>query len=133
MPKMNSSLETVDLWLDDMRPAPVGWLHVKTVEEAKPILASGKVRKLSLDHDLGACRDCLKGRSPEQWLDESDYQSMPNCDHFGTGYTLVCWMEETGNWPAELPTLHTANPVGRSKMYAAIHRERERNGRWARP
>lgn len=123
--------KVVDLWLDDMRPAPAGWLHAKTVDEAKQVLVLGIVRNLSLDHDLGACRDCLKGRSPEQWLEETKYQSMPNCDHFGTGYTLVCWMEETGHWSKNVPKLHTANPVGRGKMAAAILREQERNGRWA--
>lgn len=112
----------MNLWLDDMRPAPVGWHHVKTVEEAKKALLSGTVQKASLDHDLGACADCMGGKTPEQWLEETNYQSMPHCDHFGSGYTLVCWMEETGNWPKEKPTVHSANPAGRSKMLAAIER-----------
>jgi hypothetical protein len=111
----------LNLWLDDMRPAPEGWVHVKTADEAKQYLASGIVQKASLDHDLGVCKDCYSG-SPEQWLDEHSYQSMPHCDHFGTGYTLVCWMEETGHWPAEKPTVHSANPAGRAKMRAAIDR-----------
>ena len=113
----------VDLWLDDMRPAPIGWIWVKTVEEAKPYLLDIGVRMASLDHDLGACSDCLKGRSPEQWLEETNYTAMPHCDHFGTGYQLVCWMEETGNWPQQKPTVHSRNPAGRFKMQQAIERE----------
>jgi hypothetical protein len=37
--------------------------------------------------------------TPDEWLEKQDYASMPNCSHFGTGYDLVCWMEETGHWP----------------------------------
>lgn len=113
---------SISLWLDDVRPAPPGWIHVKTVEEAQNYLVRG-VQRASLDHDLGACADCLGGRSPEQWLEEHAYQQMPNCEHFGTGYTLVCWMEETGNWPVERPTVHSANPSGRARMLQAIGRK----------
>ena len=111
----------IDLYLDDMRPTPIGWIGVKTVEEAKRYLETGKVRRASLDHDLGACDRC-NGRTAEQWLEEHDYKSMPHCEHFGTGYTLVCWMEETGHWPQEKPTVHSANPAGAARMRQAINR-----------
>lgn len=111
------------LWLDDVRPAPHGWLHVRTDAEARSYLERGVVRRASLDHDLGACEACLGGRSVEQWLLESSGQSMPNCEHVGTGYTLVCWMEETGHWPEEKPRVHSANPAGRVKMQLAIDRQ----------
>ena len=112
----------IDLWLDDIRPAPDGGVHVTTVEEAQYILKTGTVNRASLDHDLGACGDCLGGKTVEQWLEETSYRSMPHCEHFGTGYTLVCWMEETGHWPAVKPTVHSANPAGRAKMIQAIER-----------
>lgn len=117
----------VYLWLDDERPAPPGWIHVHTDQEARQYLARGVVKAASLDHDLGACEKCLQGKNPEQWLQDNQYQSMPNCEHFGTGYTLVCWMEETGHWPVEKPMVHSRNPVGRSKMLAAINRHYMRN------
>lgn len=120
------SSEFIDLWLDDVRPAPEGWRHVKTVEEAKAILKQGIVRRASLDHDLGACPICMDGKSTEQWLVDTHYKQMPNCEHFGTGYTLVCWMEETGIWPEEKPTVHSANPPGRARMLQAINHEWER-------
>lgn len=109
----------MNLWLDDIRPAPDGWHHVKTVEEAKELLLSGEVLRASLDHDLGACSEC-GGDDPEAWLERTGYQSMPHCDHVGTGYDLVCWMEETGNWPTYRPAVHSANPAGRARMEAAI-------------
>lgn len=113
------------LWLDDIRPAPPGWIHVKTDVEARAWLLRG-VHAASLDHDLGACETCLEGLTPEAWLEKHEFQSMPNCEHFGTGYTLVCWMEETGNWPTEKPTVHSRNPAGRMKMQAAIDRHYDR-------
>jgi len=111
----------VNLWLDDIRPAPVGWQWAKTVEEAQAMLLSGKVENASLDHDLGACATCLNGRTPEQWLAEHNFEQMPQCEHFGTGYTLVCWMEETGNWPNRKPVVHSRNPAGKAKMEQAIN------------
>jgi NAD+-processing family protein with receiver domain len=112
----------IDLWLDDMRPAPDGWVHVKTVEEAQEYLRGGIVRRASLDHDLGACARCYDG-TLERWLEEHAHQSMPHCEHFGTGYTLVRWMEENDCWPLEKPTVHSANPIGQAKMKAVIERK----------
>lgn len=116
----------MNLWLDDIRPAPAGWLHAKTVDEAKAYLQTGQIIRASLDHDLGACDKC-NGKTAEQWLEEHNYKSMPNCEHFGTGYTLVCWMEETGIWPKEKPTVHSANPAGRARMQMVIDKE------WRKP
>jgi len=113
------------LWLDDVRPAPAGWLHIYTIEDAKGYLEAGIVEEASLDHDLGACESCLNGRTSEQWLNDHDWESMPNCTHFGTGYDLVCWMEATGYWPKSKPIVHSANPVGRAKMQAAINKRFE--------
>ena len=45
---------TSNVWLDDVRPMPKGYdVHVRTAEEAIALLKTGKVRKISLDHDLG--------------------------------------------------------------------------------
>lgn len=84
----------VDMWLDDMRLAPAGWVHVKTVAEAKKLLKEGIVRAASLDHDLG--------------------------DDELSGYDLVCWMEEHNHWPHKVPSVHSMNPVGRKKMMDVI-------------
>ena len=108
------------LWLDDMRPAPDGWQHAKTVGEAQEMLLTGDVTEASLDHDLGACDACMGGRTVNGWLHSTNFTQMPNCDHFGTGYTLVCWMEETGNWPKTKPVVHSRNPAGRARMQQAI-------------
>lgn len=44
----------IRLWLDDLRPAPPGWLHARSVNEAIAIMAGpGQVTEVSLDHGLG--------------------------------------------------------------------------------
>ena len=85
----------MNLWLDDLRPAPPGWLWVKTAQDARQAMLLLEIEHMSLDHDLG----------------EGD-----------TGYTFVCWMEEFNRWPRHKPTVHSANPVGAAKMRAAIER-----------
>lgn len=95
---MASVPSSINLWLDDLRPAPEGWLHVKTVDQAKYFLRRGQVRQMSLDHDLG----------------EEE-----------TGYDLLVWLEREiakDRWQHVRPVIfvHSANPVGRRKMFAAI-------------
>jgi hypothetical protein len=57
------------VFLDDERPAPEGWVRVYWPSEAIALLETGRVIKISLDHDLGD-------------------------DAKGTGYDVVLWVEE---------------------------------------
>jgi hypothetical protein len=41
------------VFLDDMRPTPVGWVRTYTVEETMALLETRQVEYLSLDNDLG--------------------------------------------------------------------------------
>lgn len=91
------------VWLDDVRPAPDGWLHVKTPEEAIELLRSGEVEEISLDHDLGLA-------TPESER---------------TGYDVLVWLEDavaTGAWAHPVPVIrvHSANPVAWQRMEQAI-------------
>ena len=99
------------IWVDDLRPAPIGYRRIKTVNEAIESIknynlmykVSGgkkfyKIEVLDLDHDAG---DCAK--------DGGDYIQILN------------WMEEFGvdNIPIHL---HTMNPVGMENMRAVIRK-----------
>ncbi len=91
------------VWLDDVREAPEGWIHVRTPEEAIDLLRSGEVEELSLDHDLGL--------------------ATPEAER--TGYDVLLWLEEqvaTGIWKNAVPviSIHSANPVGWRRMEQAI-------------
>jgi hypothetical protein len=91
--------EFVDLWVDDVRPAPPGWYWATTFDEAQDVLINFCVREASFDHDLGEDK---------------------------SGYDLVVWLAETDHilgmdfWPERRPTVHSQNPVGRQKMIMAI-------------
>lgn len=88
------------IWLDDERPMPEEGFdyHAKTAWDAIEKLQTGGVEFISLDHDLGP---------PEA----------------GTGYDVAAWLEEQAfncalsrvDWE-----VHSANPVGRKKMEAAL-------------
>lgn len=87
------------LWLDDIRPAPDGWVHARSVRAAVTHLATGQVTEISLDHDLG--------------------------DHAhdgGDGIAVVDWMAEHDVWPPDGLTVHSGNPVGRDQMLATVDR-----------
>lgn len=87
----------IRLWLDDLRPAPAGWVWVKTVAAAQALLRRGEVAEVSLDHDLG--------------------------EETATGYDLATWIEEEafhGRLPRVKWAVHSANPIGRERMEQAL-------------
>jgi len=88
------------LWVDDIRPKPDDFdLHAKTTDAAVELLSSKNITEISLDHDLG---------------DETVV---------GSGYRIAIWIEHAA-YRNQIPrlkwSLHTANPVGKKKMEAAL-------------
>jgi hypothetical protein len=118
------------VYLDDLRNTPPGFnQRVNSVLEAIDLFTSipaDQIEALSLDHDLGHCERCAEDIN---CLGSTLRHCKCHC-HL-TGYDLVCWMEENNYWPKNRPTVHSANPVGRNKMLAAIERayqRKEENG-----
>jgi hypothetical protein len=100
-------------WIDDVRPAPEGYISCKSVNQAKEIIeyterfcvvfpATGEERRviielIDIDHDAG------------------DYAS-----DGGDYIKLLDWLEETGrNYPIHI---HSMNPVGIENMRRIIKR-----------
>lgn len=86
------------LWIDDVRPAPQGYMWIITTKEAiKTILAfRNDIEEISLDHDAG------------------EYVA------YGGDYIKILdKMEEKGINNISIH-LHTANPVGRENMRRII-------------
>jgi len=113
--------DPLSLWLDDLRPAPTGWLWVKSVAEAIAALATGTVEHASLDHDLGhGCEGgCLDDSGDVvRLLCGADCQ----CECHRTGYDLVKWMAEWNVWPTRSIRVHSTNPSGAANMRATIAR-----------
>ena len=96
------------LWIDDVRPAPDGYIWCRSVNEAKyNILRSRrkygncvireKIELIDIDHDAG-----------EYATDGGDY------------IKLLDWLEENGmNYPIRI---HSMNPVGVENMRRIIQR-----------
>lgn len=92
------------LWIDDVRPAPKGYVWLRSVEEARvyigvceKIADLDQVELIDIDHDAG-----------DYVSDGGDY------------IKLLDWLEETGrNYPIRI---HSMNPVGRENMRAIIRR-----------
>lgn len=88
---------SIKLWLDDIRPAPDGWVWAKTAIAAINILQTGEVTEISLDHDLG--------------------------ENVDSGYDVACWIEKnvfSGNVQCPKWHVHSANPVGAARITMAM-------------
>ena len=101
------------LWVDDVRPAPEGYVWCKSVNQAKKTiewflmiewtvrghneLFEDEIELIDIDHDAG-----------DFAYDGGDY------------IKLLDWLEETGrNYPIRI---HSMNPVGVQNMRAIIQR-----------
>ena len=89
------------LWIDDVRPAPKGYIWAKSVNQAKLDILDREdlvpFELLDLDHDSG-----------DYFSDGGDY------------IKLLDWLEETGrNYPIRI---HSQNVVGVANMRAIIQR-----------
>lgn len=102
----------MNVYLDDDRPTPAGFVGVDNVAEAKRLLLSGNVETLSLDNDLGkACKQgCWKEivEGPNE-MTERTCKNDCACPCHIEGYKLVLWMVENNIWPKEKPLVHSAN------------------------
>ncbi len=94
--------EHVKIWLDDLREAPEGYCHCRSVNEAKQVITECEknysvIDEINCDHDLG------------------DYAG-----DGGDGIKLIDWLaERKTHYPVKL---HTMNPVGRENMQREIDR-----------
>ena len=111
----------MNLYLDDCRPCPEGWVCARTLEKAKELLQSGDVEDCSLDHDLGCCAHCEAARCVNSSY-PAYYTGYCSCKCHETGYDLVKWMAENKVWPKNKPTVHSDNPPGRLNMLSVIER-----------
>lgn len=105
---------TLRVWLDDSRPAPAGWLHLRSVGAVQSLLSAKLVRELSLDHDLGWCATCIREGAHLR----NTHQR--HCPHTPTGYDLCVWMAGSGLWPPVPPAVHSGNLEGGARMLGLI-------------
>lgn len=94
----------INLYVDDLRNCPNGFVIARTTEEAIKYLESFEVGILSLDHDLGI---------------DKQGKLLPS------GYDLVKYICKNKLFVKKI-YLHTNNPVGRENMYQTLIAARRR-------
>ena len=106
------------LWIDDVRPAPEGYIWVKSVGEARTrIIASDNMQETLKEVFHVEPNDNLKIE-----LIDIDHDAGEYVNEGGDYIRLLDWLEETGrNYPIRI---HSMNPVGCANMRRII----ERNG-----
>lgn len=90
--------QKINLYVDDIRDCPEGFVIARNTEVAIHYLKNSKINILSLDHDLG---------------EDKDGNILP------TGYDLVKYFCEKG-LRADKIYLHTDNGVGRENMFHTL-------------
>lgn len=100
-------------WIDDVRPAPDGYIWIKSVRLGKwAIERYEQIVRYCEEHDL-------KGRVVLELID-IDHDAGDYANDGGDYIKLLDWLEETGrNYPIRI---HSMNPVGRENMRAIIKR-----------
>jgi hypothetical protein len=97
----------INLWVDDIRQAPMGWHRAKTVTEAIRILDEYEVTEVSLDHDISARVVDFQGLS-RVYLSAETFEPVARF--------IQRMVESIGTGDLWRINLHSANPVGRANM-----------------
>lgn len=104
------------LWVDDVRPAPDGYVWAKSVSKAKSVIAKLEYRNQKEQEEFWGLRP------------EPDLLEVIDMDHDAGDYAkdggdyikLLDWLEATGrNYPIRI---HSMNPVGIENMRRIIRR-----------
>lgn len=91
-------MKEINLYVDDLRACPSGFVVARTVNEAKYYFKEFKINIISLDHDLGVDA---------------------NGNLLETGYDLVKYICENEINVNKI-YIHTDNVVGRENMYQTL-------------
>ena len=98
------------LWVDDVRPAPNGYVWYKSVNEAQKAIFNYEIM-----YAVSGCKEFYKIELIDIDHDAGDYAS-----EGGDYIKLLDWLEETGrNYPIRI---HSMNPVGRENMRRIIQK-----------
>ena len=102
------------LWIDDVRPAPEGYVWCKSVKEAKKIIVGAYMAYAYFLH-----KDA-NFPLPFEVLD-MDHDSGDYCKDGGDFIEILKWFEKTQT-PCPPIRLHSMNPIGVANMRAIIQR-----------
>ena len=101
------------LWVDDVRPAPDGYIWVKTVSKAKSVIAKFENENKQIKESWGFAPIPLE-------VIDIDHDAGEYASEGGDYIKLLNWLEATGrNYPIHI---HSMNPVGVENMRRIIQR-----------
>lgn len=105
------------LWVDDVRPAPEGYIWCKSVDEAREaIILREKLNGIEWGYGDGITTEIL---APFELID-IDHDAGDFARYGGDYIRLLDWLEETErNYPIHI---HSMNPVGVQNMRAIIYK-----------
>lgn len=106
------------LWVDDVRPAPEGYIWCRSVYEAIDCIIARETRIGILEYD-----DVLSDKRKEELsiqLIDLDHDAGDYANDGGDYIKLLDWLEETGR--NYLIRIHSMNVVGRINMEAICRR-----------
>lgn len=104
------------LWIDDTRPAPIGYIWVKSVNEAIERIEGSEIRVGMLDNNNPLCEEDIKELSIELIDLDHDAGEFGPPDYI----KILDWLEETErNYPIRI---HSQNPVGVENMRRIIRK-----------
>lgn len=110
------------LWIDDVRPAPNGYVWCYDIEQAIKVIREQE-EVADTAWQLYCCGRYTR-QQLEWWLQYAEI-TVISCDNDlglgqAEGYKLLDWLEATKrNYPIRI---HTDNPVARERMRAIIQR-----------
>lgn len=107
------------IWVDDVRPAPEGYVWCKSVNHAKEVIEFGEMPYSSQIRCPSKEIPC----DPDPiWIEliDIDHDAGVYANEGGDFIKLLDWLEQTGrNYPIRI---HSMNPVGRENMRRIIQR-----------
>lgn len=98
------------LWIDDVRPAPEGYVWCKTTNEAKTIITC-----VSKMHEIECSRNL-----PTIEIMDLDHDA-GSCASYGGDYIRILDFMEKQGWSYPIH-IHSMNPVGVQNMRSIIQR-----------
>lgn len=102
------------LWVDDVRPAPEGYIWAKSVNQAKSEIRWQESR--IADKIQSGCTPELVEKLLSIEVIDIDHDAGDYVSEGGDYIKLLDWLEETGrNYPIRV---HSMNPVGKQNMLA---------------
>ena len=107
----------IKLWVDDIRPAPEGWVRAHSVTQAIRFLDTQDVVEVSLDHDIS-----MKVAVGDKELGYSEPRPFRSNETFEpvARFIVAKYYNKRYYDPGLNITIHTANSVAADKMYEIL-------------